>query len=1784
MEKTRTGVQEPGGTLGKTKMSSIMNSEEFCELTDFLNTTRVLVLSGLSTEIVARKLKKIMAAGGPAEKVAVLPLSEEDEERRLMALEEIAVIQRQVDAGSFFNWQTWKREMKLVEGHLVESESISLNRQQWADIDRRLNLLQEQVDQFAFHEDKNDKETRLMDCRTKLFQSSSTESGYDLCDGGLGSGAKLPKPFFNGKGSFDQFLEEFDLFIKTKKLENSQTGKISWLKSCLNGAPLSLVSHGANYNEALERLINHYRRHGESAQELTSLLQGQPVLRDNEPEKTSRYLEDVASIIKTCRRKDELQLVASSATIQSLIRPLPARYRALVLEEAEQESDFQKKLTRISGCVSKWSRILIEEGRALRSHGGAGPGTGSGAGGFSSSQQFQKKDKYRSCSISVSTVDKCMFCKNDSHFSSKCKTWLDMNVQKKFEFVENKNLCKICLRANCSEDKCKLKNIFKKCSLCNTVHALKLCSKLMESKIVAKVNFDSANINLLPTTLIQVNGCHLSTLIDTGSNVNLIKNSVAKSLNLKCQTRPVVLKGINKEVFESKNFYCVPITTVDGGVVDLEFLGCEEIGRVNQGVAKSKIRELLGDSWGDFSVLTGQIDCLLGSPLLKVEKKNLWPTEVKRGRGFRILSSTLSSRPMLHCFSSGPGGEDEVGAVFKVGMENVDDFFSIEALGVTPIKFCSRCQSCCTCKEANKASNLREEQEDVMIRESLKYIKEERRWMATYPKTRDVKLIGNNKNLARKMSLKLEERLIKTGQLDNFNKSFKEQVDRGVFRALDKEEEEWMMDKPVGYVGLTESFKESSSTPVRVCSNSSLKSGGLSLNDCLAKGSNDLSRILHNLLGFREGKIGVTADLKKFYNSVLSSAEDRHLRRVLWRFGDKESEFREFTTESVNFGDVCAGRVASCAIIMTAEKFGEGKEEAVNIIKNKRYVDDIGFTVEKEGEAIKLIKDLEDITRPGGFAFKCFNMTGEEGSLKYLGITWDKKKDVLKVPSEFNFTKRVKGTRAGPSIQADGKLPKDLSKRQVFRLFSGTYDPLGLISPITIKFKLFLRDVVMGEKCWDGKLDQQLVKRAEELMQENFEVGEIEFPRDVVANDESVLLVSCDASEVAFGATVHVVTESAGQRTSRLLVAKARVAPIKLNSIPRKELLGCLVGARLKNQVDVAWGKVMPCRAFTDSSSCLGWFQSRSVSPGKWEDTRILEILSLIPSVQWKWIPGIHNIADLLTRNKASLADIEQDSIFQNGPDWMKLPEEEWPTKETFALATVNLVNGEEGDVKADELEAELDPMPILNEDMVDEVTSSVQTPNHAKCGIKLSSSFARTIRVYAKVIKAVKTMRGIAKRGPPAVADLVEAKNLVCSAYQNLSGDWKLKYRSLVPELIKKGKFKLIVARFRGHVSTGLIFESSFKSPIIDHDTDLARLICKDAHEQGHGGVSSSILRSRKIAWITGVRCLMKKITKACPACKRQDPRFGDVGPGELPRALSVPAPVFTHSGLDLFGPLTVKRERRQVKRWILVIICRTTTFVHCEIMLDYSMTEFKKAFIRFAALYPTPRTIRSDRGTQIVGFKNRITQFMSDNNVDWEFSLTGVAHTNGSAEFAVKIVKRQLSLLSRCGRLVEDDLETLLRRSQLIVNTRPIGWKSLEDGGVQAITPYDFLDGGLGRVPKDVEFDMEMPLSDREKIMKKQFDNLWERLRTDFFSRRTLMNRKARPLDIKENDVVAVKELNARRGEWNLGKIARCHYSADGRIRACDVDVSKEGKIKRLLLGVSRISKITDSRRGSV
>lgn len=95
---------------------------------------------------------------------------------------------------------------------------------------------------------------------------------------------------------------------------------------------------------------------------------------------------------------------------------------------------------------------------------------------------------------------------------------------------------------------------------------------------------------------------------------------------------------------------------------------------------------------------------------------------------------------------------------------------------------------------------------------------------------------------------------------------------------------------------------------------------------------------------------------------------------------------------------------------------------------------------------------------------------------------------------------------------------------------------------------------------------------------------------------------------------------------------------------------------------------------------------------------------------------------------------------------------------------------------------------------------------------------------------------------------------------------------------------------------------------------------IREEEHEvMGHVGKEHVLSRLRRAYWIG--RAAVRKVIGDCFVCKRRGARRMNQMMANLPQdGVSPDDPPFTYIGIDLFGPISVRQKRSQVKRYVHV------------------------------------------------------------------------------------------------------------------------------------------------------------------------------------------------------------------------------------------------------------------------
>ncbi|GFT24322.1 integrase catalytic domain-containing protein [Nephila pilipes] len=261
--------------------------------------------------------------------------------------------------------------------------------------------------------------------------------------------------------------------------------------------------------------------------------------------------------------------------------------------------------------------------------------------------------------------------------------------------------------------------------------------------------------------------------------------------------------------------------------------------------------------------------------------------------------------------------------------------------------------------------------------------------------------------------------------------------------------------------------------------------------------------------------------------------------------------------------------------------------------------------------------------KEGAFELRCWasnDSKEDQDKQMVLSLNWDVVSDELscKLPSNIDCT------QGNP-----------VTKRVLLFVINSVYDPIGFTALALLLPKLLMQEALRGKISWDEMLPVELEHKYRLWETTMHFMSKCAIPRRLFAEnyDDFTLHIYTDASAHAYAACAFLRCEFKGQVTVKLIVAKARLAPMKKSTIPRLELLGAALGARLTETVDT--------------------IQRTASKTYFWDLTNIDD---------WRHVPGEVNPADLATRC-CDWSDLLQ-SKWWEGPGWLYNDEESWPCSE----------------------------------------------------------------------------------------------------------------------------------------------------------------------------------------------------------------------------------------------------------------------------------------------------------------------------------------------------------------------------------------------------------------------------------------------------------------------------------------------------------------------------------------
>ncbi|KAJ8948294.1 hypothetical protein NQ318_020781, partial [Aromia moschata] len=351
---------------------------------------------------------------------------------------------------------------------------------------------------------------------------------------------------------------------------------------------------------------------------------------------------------------------------------------------------------------------------------------------------------------------------------------------------------------------------------------------------------------------------------------------------------------------------------------------------------------------------------------------------------------------------------------------------------------------------------------------------------------------------------------------------------------------------------------DSSSTPLRIVFDASCKTNSLfSLNDILHKGPKLHTVVLAMFLKFRI--------YSRHSTDVLAEKSDTHKRfqRLLWRFSpDDIVETYELTT--LAFGMKTSPSLALRVVRQLAIDESRTYPLASDVILRDMYIDYLVTSISDLNTARYIYQQLVDLFESGGFNLVKWRVNSKE-LLDFIP------KEKL-VPEVVNFETdclKVLGMQWHPSMEVlffkVNIQNCECTKRNILSTIARIFDPLGLVAPVTLYTNLLVKKLWSLHLNWDecpppGLLEQWSHFQLELPLIDNFSV-----PRHIgyFRNSTSMALGFADACESSYGCVIYLRTLTKTGIRTRLICAKSKISPLKVQSIPGLKLCAAVLLAKL---------------------------------------------------------------------------------------------------------------------------------------------------------------------------------------------------------------------------------------------------------------------------------------------------------------------------------------------------------------------------------------------------------------------------------------------------------------------------------------------------------------------------------------------------------------------------------------------------------------------------------------------
>ncbi|XP_072046826.1 uncharacterized protein [Amphiura filiformis] len=710
-------------------------------------------------------------------------------------------------------------------------------------------------------------------------------------------------------------------------------------------------------------------------------------------------------------------------------------------------------------------------------------------------------------------------------------------------------------------------------------------------------------------------------------------------------------------------------------------------------------------------------------------------------------------------------------------------------------------------------------------------------------------------------------------------------------------------------------------------------------------------------------------------------------------------------------------------------------------------------SVKSEEKAVDLVSDLKKACKDGGFNLT--KWTSNSRTVLQSIPEEDRSKDMALVDldTENLPTERVLGMLWSPEADKFGYqiTVKDRppTRRGILSVVSSVYDPLGFISPAILPAKQLMQELCKLKIGWDEEIPgahlrmwQQWIAELPKL--EHLTVDRCYKPPHFGKVKSTQLHHFSDASLKGYGTVSYLRSENEdGDIHCALVIAKARVAPVKQVTVPRLELNASTVAVRvntmIQHELDIPINKTV---FWTDSMTVLRYINNEAARFKTFVANRLGVIHDGSHASQWRYVPTKDNPADDSSRG-LSIDQLLTTDRWLKGPKFLWSGEEEWPAcqdigqgvqEDDMEVKKVNVMMVQDG--KETKSQKEETVVNVKDDDEVkgkkvkdrveDEMNGVEMLMKHFSSWYRLKKAIAWILKVKKQLIQRSrerkkahlstkdsnasqpsdkdqeqKTQKGCIQ--PLTVSDMQDAEKAAIGIAQRKAFPQEiaiLKSKTSSPgsrrgkDGVKLKKISSIsklnpfvkdgLLRVGGRLARAAMPEDEKFPVILPKESCITDLVMREIHEvTGHGGRNHMLSRLQRRFWI-------KTESKGREQQMADLPR-SRVNPEEAP---------FTRVGVDYFGPVEVKRGRSVVKRYGMVFTCLAVRAIHIEKADTLETDSCICAIRRFIARRGQVKEVWSDNGTNLVGAKRELqeqirkwnqaqihSELLQD-HVDWRFN----------------------------------------------------------------------------------------------------------------------------------------------------------------------------------------------------